>query len=47
LNGLPPDLRGQACSMAVVLLGKNAPPAWRSAARGLLFSMERPYFAAG
>jgi Zn-dependent protease with chaperone function len=47
LNSLPPDLRGQAYSMGVVLLGKNAPPAWRSGAQSLLFSMERPYFTTG
>jgi hypothetical protein len=47
LTRLPAELRGQAYSMAVVVLGKKAPLHWRSAARTLLFSMERPYFAAG
>jgi Zn-dependent protease with chaperone function len=47
LSSLPPDLRGQAYNMAVVVLGKSAPQAWRNGARTLLFSMERPYFAAG
>lgn len=47
LNGLPPVLRGQACAMAVVVLGKLAPQPWRNAARTLLFVSERPYFAPG
>jgi Zn-dependent protease with chaperone function len=47
LNGLPPELRGQAFAMAVVVLGKHAPRAWRNAARALLFASERPYFAPG
>ncbi|HET7868070.1 MAG TPA: hypothetical protein VFL86_26990, partial [Burkholderiaceae bacterium] len=45
LEGLPPELRGQACSAGVVLLGAKAPAAWREAAKRLLFSYERPYFS--
>lgn len=45
LEGLPPELRGQACSAGLVLLGAKAPAAWREAAKRLLFSYERPYFS--
>jgi hypothetical protein len=31
--------------MAVVLLGDKTPPAWRNAAKRLLFASERPYFS--
>jgi Zn-dependent protease with chaperone function len=44
LDGLDLALRGHAYSAAVVLLGERAPPAWREAARRLLFIPERPYF---
>ncbi|WP_457389155.1 M48 family metalloprotease [Roseateles sp. P5_E1] len=44
LQGLLPELRGQAYSMATVRLGGRAPPAWREAAKRLLQSHERPYF---
>jgi hypothetical protein len=44
LNGLVPELRGHAYSMALVLIGERAPQAWRDAVSRLLFSAERPYF---
>jgi Zn-dependent protease with chaperone function len=44
LAGLPPELRGHGYSVGVILLGAKAPPAWRDAARRLLFASERPYF---
>ncbi len=44
LDGLTPELRGQAYSAALVLLGNNAPKEWRDAAKRLLFASERPYF---
>ncbi|MDR7269141.1 Zn-dependent protease with chaperone function [Pelomonas saccharophila] len=44
LQGLSLELRGQAYSMATVLLGERTPPAWREAAKRLLLSHERPYF---
>lgn len=44
LQGLSLELRGQAYSMATVLLGNRTPPAWREAAKRLLLSHERPYF---
>ena len=44
LDTLPLEVRGQACSAAVVLLGRRAPQAWRDASRRLLFASERPYF---
>ena len=44
LDGLPPELRGQACSLGAVALGAKAPRAWRDAAKRLLFASERPYF---
>lgn len=43
LEGLTPDLRGQAYSLAGVLLGDKTPPAWREGARRLLFASERPF----
>jgi hypothetical protein len=46
LHGLTPELRGHAYSMAAVVLGPNrTPPAWREAAKRLLFAAERPYFS--
>ena len=44
LQGLSPELRGQAYSMAAVRLGERTPPAWRESAKRLLLSHERPYF---
>ncbi len=44
LQNLPPELRGQAASMGLILLGDAAPAAWRTEARRLLFASERPYF---
>jgi hypothetical protein len=44
LEGLTPELRGQAYSMGVILLGQNAPRHWRDGAKRLLFIPERPYF---
>jgi Zn-dependent protease with chaperone function len=44
LAGLPPELRGHGYSVGVILLRAKAPPAWRDAARRLLFASERPYF---
>lgn len=44
LQGLSPELRGQAYSMATVRLGDRTPPAWREQAKRLLFGHERPYF---
>lgn len=43
LDGLTPELRGQAYSMAVVVLGDQAPRKWRDSAKRLLFASERPY----
>ncbi len=43
LATLQPFLRGEACLMAVILLGKEAPPRWRTYAKALLFTDERPY----
>jgi len=37
--------RAQAYAAGVVLLGRDAPAAWRDAARRLLFADERPYFS--
>lgn len=37
--------RVQAYAAGVVLLGREAPAAWRDAARRLLFADERPYFS--
>jgi hypothetical protein len=44
LNGLSPDLRGQAYAVGVIVLGRHAPPDWRDGAIALLFGSERPYF---
>jgi Zn-dependent protease with chaperone function len=44
LDHLSPALRGHAYSMGVVLLGPQAPSAWRQGAKRLLFASERPYF---
>lgn len=43
LEGLPPELRGQAWAMGAMLLGEKAPAAWREGARRLLFASERPF----
>jgi hypothetical protein len=43
LNGVTPELRGEAYAAGVVLLGRKAPQAWRTGARCLLFAAERPY----
>jgi hypothetical protein len=44
LDGLLPELRGQAYVMGIIALGKDAPPKWRKQAKQLLFASERPYF---
>ncbi len=44
LDGLSVEQRGQALALAVVIQGRKAPGAWRTAARQLLFTSERPYF---
>jgi len=44
LDGMPPFLRGQAYSLAVVAWGAQAPAAWRLGAQRLLLVTERPYF---
>lgn len=44
LEGMPLPLRGGAYSNGVTVLGSKAPPAWRRAAKGILFASERPYF---
>ena len=45
LDGLTPELRGHAYSIGSVLLGAQAPRAWREGAKRLLFASERPYFS--
>lgn len=45
LIGLDPRVLGQAWSMGVIVLGKQAPQAWREGAKRLLFVSERPWFA--
>ena len=45
LDGLTPELRGHAYSVGTVLLGAQAPKAWREGAKRLLFASERPYFS--
>ncbi|MDR7330972.1 M48 family metallopeptidase [Roseateles asaccharophilus] len=44
LQGLSPELRGQAYAMATVRLGEGTPAGWREGAKRLLLSHERPYF---
>lgn len=44
LGAVEPEARLQAYSAAAVLLGPAAPPAWRLAAKRMLFAPERPYF---
>jgi Zn-dependent protease with chaperone function len=44
LQGLSPELRGQAYAMATVRLGERAPAGWREGAKRLLLAHERPYF---
>jgi Zn-dependent protease with chaperone function len=44
MNGLRPELRGQAYAMGLIIRGKSAPPKWRDGAKRLLFAIERPYF---
>jgi len=43
LDGVPVALRGQAFVAGAYLLGDRTPEAWRSYARSVLFSAERPY----
>jgi hypothetical protein len=45
LDGLPPELRGQAYCIGTIVLGARAPAAWREGAKRLLFAPERPYFS--
>ncbi|HMC14526.1 MAG TPA: M48 family metallopeptidase [Albitalea sp.] len=45
LDGLPPELRGHGYSIGSVVLGAQAPRAWRDRAKRLLFASERPYFS--
>jgi Zn-dependent protease with chaperone function len=45
LNGVEMEIRAWAYGAAIVRYGKQAPAAWRSVVRGLLFANERPYFA--
>lgn len=45
LDGLNFRLRAQVYSAALVILGRDAPAAWRHAASSLLFVGERPYFS--
>jgi Zn-dependent protease with chaperone function len=45
LDGLTPQERGYGYAMALILLGKEAPAAWRDAAKRLLFAPERPFFS--
>ncbi len=40
----PPMMRGQVLAAGLVLLGDEAPAAWRREVRALLFMTERPYF---
>ncbi|MCC6808443.1 MAG: M48 family metalloprotease [Deltaproteobacteria bacterium] len=44
LRDVGADVHGIAYSAGLVLLGKKAPKHWRSLAKKLLFSVERPYF---
>lgn len=44
LGSVHPTARAYAYSAALVVAGKRAPPAWRSAVQRLLFASERPYF---
>jgi Zn-dependent protease with chaperone function len=43
LRGLPMELRASAYAMGAASLGSQAPAAWRTQARCLLFAYERPY----
>jgi hypothetical protein len=43
LDGLPIAMRAQALTAGSYLLGNRTPPAWRTFARRVLFSAERPY----
>ena len=45
LDGLTPELRGHGYSIGTILLGAQAPKAWREGAKRLLFASERPYFS--
>jgi len=45
MAGLPVHLRGQACVLGSVALGRSAPRAWRDNAKRALFASERPYFS--
>ncbi|MEO6935537.1 MAG: M48 family metallopeptidase [Collimonas sp.] len=44
LAGFPLELRANAYSMGVTVLGERAPSDWKLGARCLLFASERPYF---
>jgi Zn-dependent protease with chaperone function len=44
LDGLSPELRGHGYSVGTIMLGAQAPRAWREGAKRLLFASERPYF---
>jgi hypothetical protein len=44
LSDIGISLRGHALVMGIVLLGDSAPDRWRTEARALLFTAERPYF---
>jgi Zn-dependent protease with chaperone function len=45
MDGLQPEFRGLAYSMALIIQGKSAPAKWRDGAKRLLFALERPYFS--
>lgn len=44
LDGLAPEMQGNAYSIAAVMLGSQTPARWRERAQRLLFANERPYF---
>ena len=44
MRGLTLEWRGRAYAMGCVLLGRQAPTAWRQGASRLLFAPERPHF---
>ncbi|HVS24689.1 MAG TPA: M48 family metallopeptidase [Gammaproteobacteria bacterium] len=46
LDGVEVTVRGYAYTMATIALGERTPPQWREGARRLLFTPERPFFAA-
>ena len=47
LDGVPPYFRAQALAAGTALLRDRAPPAWRTFAKRVLFSAERPYLGEG